>query len=314
MVERKAHIFNIQKYNTHDGNGVRTLVFFKGCPLRCRWCSNPESQHREPQVMAQPKLCTNCGACVPACPAGVHVMTSQGHRLDASKTCTGCGKCVEACPTGALTVVGRLMSISAIADVVEEDRPFYDLSGGGVTLSGGEALMQTEAAVSLLATCRQRGINTAVETCGYVKSENMLKAAEFIDLFLFDIKHMDPERHTALTGVHNALIHQNIRLLLDNRYNVRIRLPMLKHINDDGQEIAAIAAFLQPYKEYANFKGIDVLPYHKLGVGKYAQLGREYGLEDVHSLGEDDIRRISETFSRHGFTVSVLRTEAQGAL
>ncbi len=307
MMERTAQIFNIQKYNTHDGYGVRTLVFFKGCPLRCQWCSNPESQRRRPQVMMQPRLCTNCGTCIAVCPTGVHAMTPQGHTLIVDNDCIGCRKCEEQCPEAALTVVGRQMPISAIVDVVEEDRPFYELSGGGVTLSGGEALMQHEAAVSLLAACRQRGINTAVETCGYIKSEELLEAAAFVDLFLFDIKHMDSERHRELTGVHNTRIHQNVRLLLDNRYNVKIRLPMLKHINDDEAELAAIARFLLPYRGYKNFKGIDILPYHKFGAGKYAQLGRQYGLADEHSLQEEDIDRIAGHLMKYDFPVSVLR-------
>lgn len=307
MLERKAFIFNIQKYNTHDGDGVRTLVFFKGCPLRCRWCSNPESQRRRPQIMVQRRLCTDCGTCVSVCPARVHVMTPQGHALDVEKECIGCRKCEEQCPSSALSMVGKPMAISDIVDTVEEDRPFYEMSGGGVTLSGGEALMQPEAAVSLLAACRQRGINTAVETSGYAKPETVLEAARHIDLFLFDLKHMDPERHMELTGVHNALIHQNAKLLLDSKHNVRIRLPLLKNINDDASELEAIADFLSPYRGYSNFKGIDILPYHKLGVGKYAQLGLEYQLEDTHSLSEDDIRRISDFFAKRHFQVSVLR-------
>ncbi len=307
MLERKAFIFNIQKYNTHDGDGVRTLVFFKGCPLRCRWCSNPESQRRRPQIMVQQRLCTNCGACVSACPAGVHVMTPQGHALDGDKECLGCRKCEEQCPSSALSMVGKPMAISDIVDAVEEDRPFYEMSGGGVTLSGGEALMQPEAAVSLLAACRRLGINTAVETSGYAKPETVLEAARHIDLFLFDLKHMDPERHMELTGAHNALIHRNAKLLLDNKHNVKIRLPLLRNVNDDASELEAIADFLSPYKGYNNFKGIDILPYHKLGVGKYAQLGREYRLEDAHSLSEDDIGRISDFFAKRRFQVSVLR-------
>ena len=307
MMERKAHIFNIQKYNTHDGYGVRTLVFFKGCPLRCRWCSNPESQQRGPQVMVQPRLCTNCGRCVSVCPTGVHTMTPQGHALDVEKECLGCRKCEEQCPASALTVVGKQMPISEIVEVVEEDRPFYELSGGGVTLSGGEPLLQPEAAVSLLAACRQRGINTAMETSGYARPDILLKAAAFVDLFLFDIKHMDPERHRELTSVHNALIHENLRHLLDNKRNVKVRLPLLKNINDGEAELTALAQFLTPYKGYTHFKGIDVLPYHKFGVGKYAQLGRGYSLTEDHSLSEEDTDRIAGLFARYDLPVSVHR-------
>lgn len=307
MMERKAHIFNIQKYNTHDGYGVRTLVFFKGCPLRCKWCSNPESQQRRPQVMVQRQLCTDCGTCAAVCPTGVHVMTPQGHALLADKDCIGCRRCEEQCPASALNVVGKQMTLSAILNVVEEDRPFYELSGGGMTLSGGEPLMQPEAVVSLLTACRQRGINTAMETSGYARPETILSAAAFTDLFLFDIKHMNPERHTELTGVHNALILENIRLLLDNRYNVKIRLPLLKGINDDDAELKAIAEFLLPYKGCKNFKGIDILPYHKFGVGKYAQLGQSYTLIEEYSLTEDETTHIAVFLKKYDLPVSVLR-------
>lgn len=307
MVERKARIFNIQKYNTHDGDGVRTLVFFKGCPLRCLWCSNPESQRPGPQIMVQQRLCANCGACAAACPAGVHVMTAQGHGIDAEKDCLGCGRCEEACPSSALSLIGKPMPVSQIADIVEEDRPFYEMSGGGVTLSGGEALMQPEAAVSLLSACRERGINTAVETSGYVRPETLLEAAAHTDLFLYDLKHMDPERHRGLTGAHNALVHENLRLLLDRRHNVKVRLPLLKGVNDGEAELRDVAAFLAPYRGYGNFKGIDILPYHKLGVGKYAQIGRLYELAGDPSLSEGDIARVSASFADGGFHVSVLR-------
>lgn len=307
MMERKALIFNIQKYNTHDGNGVRTLVFFKGCPLRCKWCSNPESQLRQPQVMVQKTLCVNCGACASVCPTGVHIMTPQGHDLDPEKECIGCRACEEACPASALAVVGKLMTISELVAIVEEDRAFYDLSGGGVTLGGGEPLMQHEAAASLLSACLQRGIATAMETCGYTRPETLLKVARHVNLFLFDIKHMDDARHVELTGVHNAPILDNLRLLLDNKHNVKIRMPLLKGLNDGEDTLEALAAFLLPYKGYKNFKGIDILPYHKMGVGKYAQLGRPYPLDGEYDLDEADLERITAVFSRRDIPVTVLK-------
>ncbi len=306
MEGKTARVFDIGRFRNTDGPGIRTIIFFKGCPLRCLWCSNPESQRPGPQIMVQPRLCTDCGACAAACPAGVHVMT-PGHGLDADRDCLGCGRCEELCPASALSLIGKPVAISEIVAAVEEDRPFYEMSGGGVTLSGGEALMQPEAAVSLLAACRGLGINTAVETSGYVKPETLLEAAAHTDLFLFDLKHMDPERHRELTGVHNALIHDNLRLLLDRRHNVKIRLPLLKGVNDGAAELRAVADFLSPYRGYGNFRGIDVLPYHKLGVGKYAQIGRRYDVAGDPSLNEEDIARVSASFTDGGFHVSVLR-------
>lgn len=258
-------------------------------------------------MIEQKKLCVNWGTCVSVCPTGVHIMTAQGHALNTDKECTGCRACEKNCPTSALAVVGKHITISELVAIVEEDRAFYDLSGGGVTLGGGEPLQQHEAATSLLAACLQIGIGTAMETCGYTKPEILLKAARHVNLFLFDIKHMHDARHTELTSVHNAPILANLRLLLDNKHNVKIRMPMLKNVNDDNTALEDLAAFLHPYNGYKNFKGIDILPYHKMGVGKYAQLGRSYPLEGECDLDEANIERIVSVFSRHSIPVNVLK-------
>ena len=308
MIERKAKIFNIQKYNMYDGPGVRTIVFFKGCPLRCKWCSNPESQKKGFQVLFKESQCVNCGACVEVCPSGVHRLSTSGlHEFAEGSTCIGCRACESACLQKALSVVGEVKTISELMEVVEEDRSFYEMSGGGLTLGGGEALMQPEAAAALLMVCKQRGINTAIETCGYAKPEALLKVAEFTDLFLFDLKHMDSDRHHQLTGVRNERILKNLTLLLENRHNVQVRLPLLKGINDSQKELTELLAFLKPFKGYRNFKGIDLLPYHKLGVNKYRQLGWEYPIEGDPSLSEADLDRIEGWMASHDFPVTVVR-------
>ena len=308
VIERKAFIFNRQKYNMYDGPGVRTMIFFKGCPLRCKWCSNPEGLEKKYQIMLKPTSCVNCGACVPVCPAGIHSISEKGeHIIDRNISCLGCGKCVESCLQNALKVAGEQHTISELLDYIEEDRAFYDQSGGGVTLGGGEVTSQPEAAANLLMACKQVGINTAIETCGYTRKENILKIAEFTDLFLFDIKHIDPDRHFELTGVRNEMILENLEELLHRRYNVKIRMPMLKGINDSESEIRGVISFLMPYKGYKNFKGIDLLPYHKLGVNKYVQLGMDYPIDGDPSLTEEDLDRIEGWIREYDFPVSVIR-------
>ncbi len=309
MIERKAMVFNIQKYNMYDGPGVRTLVFFKGCPLRCKWCSNPESQKRTHQVLFKQSLCVNCGECVSVCPAGVHRISpeTRAHEFVKGSKCIGCRKCEEACTASALSVVGEVKSISELLEVIEEDQHFYDVSGGGVTLGGGEVLMQPEAAANLLMACKQRGINTAIETCGYAKPESLMKVAKFTDLFLFDIKHMNSDRHFELTGVRNQSILSNLTRLLQERYNVKIRMPLLKDANDSEEEIMELIEFLTPFRDYKNFKGIDLLPYHKLGVNKYNQLGWNYPMEGDPSLSNADLDRIENSIKKYDFPVSVIR-------
>lgn len=307
VIERKALIFNIQKYNMYDGPGVRTLVFFKGCPLRCRWCSNPESQQRQYQVLLKQDLCVLCGACAEVCPTGVHKVTTLKHELVADAECIGCRKCEQVCPKAALAVVGEQKTISELLEIVEEDRPFYETSGGGVTIGGGESLMQPDAAANLLMGCRQRGIHTAIETSGYARPEILAKVAEFVDLFLYDIKHMNPERHYELCGVRNEPILANLEWLLQNRYNVTIRLPLLKGLNDDDDNIREILRFLKPYQQCRNLKGVDILPYHKMGVHKYEQLGRPYLIDGDPKLTEDDIARIEAHFTSQGMAATTIR-------
>lgn len=308
MIERKAKIFNVQKYNMHDGPGVRTLVFFQGCPLRCEWCSNPEGQYKSHQVLFKQDQCINCGACVSVCPVGLHKVDAAGnHFVDRNIECVGCRKCEDICMNNALAIVGETKTIAELVDIVEEDRPFYETSGGGVTLGGGEVLAQPEAAASLLQACKQRGINTAIETCGYARPEVIEKVAPFVDLFLYDVKHMNSERHREITGVRNEMILQNLIWLLENRYNVKIRMPMLKGVNDGEEEILQLVEMLKPYQDLKNFKGVDLLPYHKMGVNKYTQLGWEYPVEGDPKLSNEELERIEQAISKYNFPVSVVR-------
>lgn len=251
-----ARVFNIQKYSIYDGPGIRTIVFFQGCPLSCLWCSNPEGQTARPQILLSRNLCTLCGACVKACPNSLHAIKGDPpvHILS-HEGCTGCGACVEACPNDALAQCGSEMTLEQIMDVVLEDREFYETSGGGMTASGGEPLSQAEALEALFSSCRNEGISTAIETSGFAPHAVLERVAPLTKLFLYDLKHMDDGIHKKLTGVSNRQILENLAWLLDNEYAVRVRMPLINGCNTDDAEIAARVRFLLPWKGSVGFRG-----------------------------------------------------------
>lgn len=310
-IERKARIFNVQKYSIFDGPGIRTLIFFKGCPLRCRWCANPEGLERKYQVMLQETLCIQCGKCVPVCPMGIHsLVTEDGvvkHKVNREINCVGCRKCEDVCPKRALNIVGKDPSITELVDIVQEDSMFYLSSGGGVTLGGGEVSTQPEAATDILRECKALNIHTAIETCGYAKLESLLMMAKYIDLFLFDIKHIDSDTHAELTGVRNELILTNLKELLERGYNVRIRMPMIRGLNSQDEVLRKTMEFLSQFKHLPNFKGVDVLPYHKMGVNKYAQLDMEYPIKEDLSFTEEELQHIESLVKEFDIDVNVVK-------
>ncbi|MGL6113778.1 choline TMA-lyase-activating enzyme [Cetobacterium sp. SF1] len=308
LLERKARIFNTQKYNMYDGPGVRTIIFFQGCPLRCKWCANPEGLMKKNVVMYKKNSCTNCKDCVDLCPVNIHKVDSNGnHFVDRNISCIGCKKCEKECLNKALSIVGEEKNISELLKIVEEDRTFYEMSGGGVTLGGGEVFLQPEGAINLLMACKNAGINTAVETCGYTSLETIKKAANYVDLFLFDLKVMDSDRHYYWTGVRNEGILENLKYLLENKYNVEIRLPFIREVNDMDENIEKLIETLKPYGEYKNFKGIDILPYHRMGVNKYDQLDMKYEMEGEFSVPEERLLEVERILNGYNLKCKVIR-------
>lgn len=320
--ETRIHVFNVQKYNLYDGPGIRTIVFFKGCPMRCKWCANPEGLEFGTNIMYKETLCKPYNSCAETCPLGKicfrfanqehptpYDYADKEHPIDIRqyKKRRPTPEDIKGCPEGALTIAGESKTISELMDIIHEDDAFYEMSGGGVTLSGGECLAQAEGALALLQACKQDGLNTAVETAGHVPNKVVMKVAEYTDLFLFDLKHMDSKRHNELTGVGNERILTNLKSVIEAGYNVKIRMPMLKEINDSEEEIRSVVEFLLPYKDYANFQGIDLLPYHKLGVNKYYQLGLPYLIDGDPSLSQYDLDRIESYILSYDFPVTVVK-------
>ena len=276
-------VFNIQKYSVHDGPGIRTIVFTKGCPLSCRWCSNPESQMLKPQMAFNATRCIGtdkCHYCIPACP--YQAIKAEGNALNID--CTHCNECEsiacsKACPAGSIITYGQTRTVEDVLNAVAQDAIFYTRSGGGMTISGGEPLFQKDFALALLREARRRRIKTAIETCGCYEWERLEEAAPLLNYVLFDVKHTDSEKHKWATGVGNELILSNLKKLLETfpELPVQVRTPVIPGFNDDEETARSIGKLL---KGYANVT-YEALPYHRLGTQKYAFLGREYLMGEV---------------------------------
>ena len=277
-------VLDMKRYAIHDGPGIRTTVFLKGCPLSCKWCHNPESQRERPEILYYEERCTLCEACVSACEHGAIGVMGDRLTLDQS-LCVGCGACVRVCPNGARELAGRAMSVEQVVSEVVKDTLFYEESGGGVTLSGGEPLMQAEFTRDITVRCHELDIHTALDTSGYASEKELMEVAGAIDLFLYDIKVVDDAIHLAHTGVSNRGILRNLRMLDEMRKRIWIRFPVVPGVNDDEQSLSDLVDLLASLRAV---EAVQVLPYHRAGEGKYRRLGREYAfLGTEESSGED---------------------------
>ncbi len=264
-----AMITDIKRFAIHDGNGIRTTVFFKGCPLRCVWCHNPEGLSFSRELALYADTCTGCGTCTRICSHGVHRFVNSSHTIDRS-LCVHCGACEETCAAKAVRIYGRSISVDELLPLLTEDKPFYDNSGGGVTLSGGEALCQVDFCEKLLKKLKEQGIHTAVDTCGAVPRTAFERVLSYTDVFLYDIKAINEAVHLRCTGHSNKQVLENLAFLVENRCDIEIRYPFVPGWNDT--EVEAIAEHLESLREGMR---IRVLPYHRYAGSKYASLGKE---------------------------------------
>ena len=294
-------IFNIQKFSINDGPGIRTVVFFKGCPLKCTWCANPESQEPRLQILWDEKKCLHCENCVKSCPT-LAVKNIDGKIFVDHKKCSGAGICsergicIENCPAHALKPEGERKTVSEIMEVVLQDLPFYEESGGGVTLSGGEATMQAEFTIELLKALKAENIHTAIETTGFTSPAIFRRVAEYLDLILFDIKHWDETKHKEKTGVSNTPILQNMKYAIDIGKEVLPRLPVIPNYNDSTADACGFVGRLKQ----VGAKRVQLLPFHQFGENKYNMLGRDYEFTHVAGLHPEDLKDFQKVFIDDG--------------
>jgi pyruvate formate lyase activating enzyme len=286
----------------HDGPGIRTVVFFKGCSLSCQWCANPECLRGKPQIGFIGTLCKNCGKCLDTCPNNA-IQCKQGeHRIDYSR-CIGCGTCSDQCYHGALIRYGESMNMVEVWDAVRRDRIFYDTSGGGITVSGGEPLLHANFIRKLFFLSHQEGIDTCVETCGMVNREAFLEVIPVTDHFLFDLKHMDSEAHRNYTGQSNQQILQNAALVVDSGADVIFRQPLIPGINDSIGNIEATAKFLKGLGQ--NAIRLEIMPYHRMGQSKYRALDIQYGMDGADAANEEQVKTVQKAYIERGLNCAV---------
>ncbi len=292
-------IFDILRFSIHDGPGIRTTIFLKGCPLKCEWCHNPESQSFKPQLSFNAEKCLNCFECVNACPNHVHKIKDGIHFVDWN-LCKSQGECVKVCSSNALKIIGEKKSIIEIIEEVKKDIQYYKKSGGGVTISGGEPLAQFKFTKELLIALKHEGIHTCIDTCGFAKEEYYKAILPYTDLFLFDYKLTDSSKHKKYTNVDNDLILSNLNFLYKNNAEIILRCPIIPGINDNEKHFNGIKELI---KKYPNLKAVELMPYHNLGKDKAARIGMEYKLLNLKSIDDFEMQKRVNSVKVKGMNV-----------
>lgn len=300
-----GYVNDIQFYSICDGPGIRTTVFLKGCLLHCRWCHNPEGNRRFPEVLPYRNNCTGCGKCLEVCPAGAVEMEGPCLPRIRREKCIDCFRCAQACPEDALVIWGKLMTVDQVLAEVEKDKPFYKHSGGGLTVSGGEPLAQPEFAHDLLAEAKERGLNTALDTCGFAPWETMERMIEVADHVLLDLKHMDPAAHRLHCGASNEVILENARRLAESDRELRFRIPLIPGFNDGEDNLSRTADFIRGLCRNGRDCEVDILPYHPYAGAKYRIFGLEYPFPEGAGYPEEKLYDIVEIFTSRSLTVTV---------
>jgi pyruvate formate lyase activating enzyme len=305
IAEARGVVFNIQRFSIHDGPGIRTTVFLKGCPLRCGWCSNPESMSPSPEIITRDAKCIRCGRCAEACPEQA-IAIAEDVRVIRWEECSYCLECAEACPSGAIEAAGSTMTVAEVLDTVERDAGFYRRSGGGMTVSGGEPLVQWRFTLKLLQEAKRRGLHTALDTTGHADWEILDEVLDFTDLVLYDVKHAKTARHREATGVSNERILDNLRKTVAKRETrVWVRHPVIPRFSDSEEELEELCRLvltLEPPVEK-----ISLLPWHKFGEPKYAATGRVYPWKGIPAIGDERIEELKQLVASHGIEVDVGR-------
>ncbi len=293
-------IFNIQKFSTHDGDGVRTTIFFKGCPLRCKWCHNPESQSYQKEMVLYRHKCTACGTCVKKCPNHANAIVEGQLLFDRSK-CTACGACIDWCITEAREIAGKEYTVAELVKEAKKDQIFYDQSGGGVTLSGGEvmAMQNMDFVEELCRRLHAEGISVYIDTSGFAPYENFERLLPYVDVFLYDIKRISREEHLKYIGVDNTMIKENLIKLSDAGAGLYIRIPVIGGVNSSPTSIMNAIRFLK--ENHINVRQINLLPYHDIGKNKYAGLDRGYEDSSMMVPSKEHMESLKELFEEHGF-------------